>query len=202
MSKTRWMMLAAAALMGTALLAAGAAAKDEAKAKVELPEAVVKALAAAFPNATIDEVEAGEENGLKIFEVELKAGGAEIEVDVAPDGTILEIETEIALKDVPAAAAAVIAKAAEGAKIDEVCKEEALAEVKDGKIVKLAAPKITYEAELKKGDLKGEIEVAADGTIVEELKWKSAKDEKDDDKGQKGAEGATGSKGGCGGCGK
>jgi len=60
--------------------------------------------------------------------------------------------------------------------------------------VKLDAVKVAYAAEIKKGDQKGEIKVAADGTVVEELKWtaekkqekveKGEKDEKDDEVGE------------------
>jgi hypothetical protein len=172
------------ALLGAATLSADEGCRKE-KAKVELPEAAAKAIKAAFPDATIDEVEIDNEDGMKLFEVELKQGKAEIEVSVAPDGTIVEIETEVALKDVPAAAAAVISKAAEGAQIKEIAKEETRAEVKKDAngvttLVKLEKPKIAFEAELVKGDHKGEIEVAADGTVVEPLKWK-AKGQDDDD---------------------
>jgi hypothetical protein len=188
MIRTRWLLVGVAvmvlALLGAATLSADEGCRKE-KAKVELPEAAAKAIKAAFPDATIDEVEIDNEDGMKLFEVELKQGKAEIEVSVAPDGTIVEIETEVALKDVPAAAAAVISKAAEGAQIKEIAKEETRAEVKKDAngvttLVKLEKPKIAFEAELVKGDHKGEIEVAADGTVVEPLKWK-AKGQDDDD---------------------
>jgi len=157
--------------------------KEEAKAKVELPEAAAKALKDAFPTATIDEVEAEDEDGVKVFAVELKQGEEEMEVEVAADGTILSVETEIELKDVPEAAAKVINKAAEGGKVEEVKKEEIRAEVKDKKIVKLDKAKIVYEAEIEKGDQEGTIEVAADGTVVEQLKWKTK--EKEEEEGKK-----------------
>jgi len=188
MIRTRWFLVGAAvmvlALLGAATLSADEGCKKE-KAKVELPEAAAKAIKDAFPGATIDEVEIGNEDGMKVFEVELKQGKAEIEVSVTPEGTIVEIETEVTLKDVPAAAAAVISKAAEGAQIKEIAKEEVRAEVKKNgngvaTLVPLKEPKIAFEAELVKGDQKGEIEVAADGTVVEPLKWK-AKGQDDDD---------------------
>ena len=188
MIRTRWFLVGAAvmvlALLGAATLSADEGCKKE-KAKVELPEAAAKAIKDAFPGATIDEVEIGNEDGMKVFEVELKQGKAEIEVSVTPEGTIVEIETEVTLKDVPAAAAAVISKAAEGAQIKEIAKEEVRAEVKKNgngvaTLVPLKEPKIAFEAELVKGDQKGEIEVAADGTVVEPLMWK-AKGQDDDD---------------------
>jgi uncharacterized membrane protein YkoI len=194
MIRTRWLLVGAAvmvlALLGAATLSADEGCKkEEAKAKVELPEAAAKAIKDAFPLATIDEVEIDNENGMKLFAVELKQGKAETEVKVTADGMIVEIETEVALTAVPEAAAKVISQAAEGAQIKEIKKCETRAETKkddNGKpqLAKLDKSKIAYEAELVKGDQKGEIEVAADGKIIEDLKWKvkgKGGDDDDDD---------------------
>jgi len=196
MVMARWMLVGVA----VAVLAlggwAGASADEvkqqgcnkEAKAKVELPEAAAKAIKDAFPGATIDEVEIDNEDGMKMFAVELKQDKAETEVKVTADGMIVEVETEVALKDVPGAAAKVISDvaAAEGAQIKEIKKEEAFAKVKKGDsgnatLVKLDKPKVSFEAELVKGDQKGEIEVDADGKVIEELKWKVKGQDDDDD---------------------
>ena len=191
MIRTRWLLMGMAvialALLGAATLSADEGCKkEEAKAKVELPEAAAKAIKDAFPLATIDEVEIDNENGVKVFEVELKIDKAEIEVAVTPCGIILEVETEVTLTAVPEAAAKVISQAAEGAQIKEIKKCETRAEIKKDdsgkpKLAKLDKPKIAYEAELVKGDQKGEIEVAADGTVVEPLKWKAKGQDDDDD---------------------
>jgi uncharacterized membrane protein YkoI len=176
-------VMAAALALG---MSAGQAAED-AKAKVELPEAAAAAVKAAFPNAKIDEVEVEEECGVKVFEVELEEGKAEMEVEVTADGCILSVETEVELKDVPAPAAKAIQAAAEGATIGEIEKEEIRAEIKKGengaapKIVKLDAAKVVYEAKLTKGDQVGEIEVAADGTVIQPVKWKAKGAKADDD---------------------
>jgi len=158
-----------------------AEAKEEAKeeAKVELPSAVAEAIKAAFPEAEIEEVEVEEEEeeGVTLYEVELEQGDVEMEVEVAPDGTIVEIETEIAQKDVPEAALQAIQAAAPDAKIEEVEKIEIRAEIKKAEgdkpaqLVKLDEAKIVYEAELEKDGKEGEITVAADGKVVEPLEW-------------------------------
>ena len=197
MSRTRWMPVGVMLLLTLALAASAVCAKEEgargcktgeAKAKVDLPEAVAKALQVAFPKATVDEAKAEDEGGVKVFDVELKQDKAEMDVEVTADGAILAVETDIEMKDVPEAAAKVIQKAAEGATVHEIIKEEVRAEIKDAKVVKLDAVKVAYGAEIKKGDQKGEIKVAADGTVVEALKWKSEKKEekgeKDDEAGE------------------
>jgi len=192
MIRNRWMWLAVIAILGVAIATAGVYAKEEGKqegkgevkAKVELSEAAAAALKAAFPNATIDEAKAEDEHGVKIFAVELKTGKDECDVEVTVDGIILSVATEVELKDVPEAVAKAIKAAAEGATIKEINKEEVRAEIKDKAVVKLNALKIVYEAELVKGEQKGEIEVAADGTVIEPLKWKAAEKEEKEEKGE------------------
>jgi len=192
MVRTRWMWLAVGVLMGLAVLASDACAAEgtcggteKAKQKVELPAAAAEAVKAAFPKAKIEKVKTEDEDGIMVYEVELEEGKTETEVTVSADGLLLEIETEVEMKDVPKAAADVIAKAADGATIKEIEKEEIRAEVKKEngtpRIVKLEKAKVVFSAELVKGDQKGEIEVAADGKVVEELKWKAKGADKPDD---------------------
>ena len=154
--------LLAVALLFSLGMTAGCAAEKH----PILSSAAVESIKAAFPNATIGEVEAEKEDGLDLLEVELTLDGKEIEVTVSPDGVIVEVETEVAMKDLPKAVADAIAKAAAGAKVEEIEREETRAVVRDGKLVKLDQPKITYEAEFLKDGKEVEVEVAADGTIL------------------------------------
>lgn len=151
--------------------------------KEELPDAVAKAVKANFPDAEIDKVEVGEEAGITLYDIEFKADQGEIEVTL--DGTVLDVATIITIEELPEAAAEVILKAAEGITILRLEKSEIRAEIRvegdKGKVHKLDIPKYVYEAELKKGDQTGEIEVAADGKIIEPLKW-DIKESKEKDK--------------------
>jgi len=76
------------------------------------------------------------------------------------------------MKDLPKPAADAILKGAAGAKITQLEKSEVRAEVKAGKVVTLASRKYIYEAELAKDNQLGEIQVTADGHVVEGPKWK------------------------------
>ena len=127
------------------------------------------ALDALYPNAEIEEAKV-EKEGLKVYEVELEQNGREIEVTLAKDGTLVEVETEMTVQDLPELVAKAIEKAAEGATIKEVSKEVTYAVVK---LVKLAQPQTSYEVELSKQGAECEIEVTADGTILEQSKWKT-----------------------------
>ena len=177
MRHRQWMWLGVVGLV-LALAGLTVRAEEECKAKVELPQAAAKAIKDAFPKATIEEVKAEDEDGVRLFEVEVEQDEAEIEVEVSPDGLIVSIESKVELKDVPDAAAKVISQAAQKAEIKKIQREEIRAEViRDDKgnaqLVKLEEPKTVFEAELIKGDQRGKIEVAADGTVIEALKWKA-----------------------------
>ena len=143
------------------------------KAKVELPAAVEKAVKDNVPGAEIEILTVEKEGGIALYDIEFKAGKGEIEV--AEDGTVMDIATIISWADLPKAAAEAIKKATEGATIKQLEKSEVRAELKiegeKGTIVKLATPKYAYEAEIVKGNQTGEIQVDPDGKIVEALKW-------------------------------
>jgi len=168
-------------VLGFAALAVAQEKKGE--AKVELPAAVAKAVKDNFPNAEIDKMEVEEKAGISLYDIEFKAGAGEIEV--AEDGTVIDIATIIELKDVPKPAADAIQKAVEKAKakIKQLEKSEIRAEVQEqggkGKVVRLATPKYLYEAELVRGNQTGEIEVSPDGKVVEPLKWEGEGKKKD-----------------------
>lgn len=146
---------------------------QEEKTEVELPAAVLNAIEDNVPNAEIAKVDIEEKSGINLYDIEFKTDQGEIEV--AEDGTVIDIVTIITMEEVPEAAAEELKKAAEGATIIRIEKSEVWSEIKiEGEIatiVKLDSPKYVYEAELTKNDQTGEIEVAADGTVIEPLKW-------------------------------
>ena len=143
------------------------------KTKVELPAAVAKAIEDNVPNAEIEKVEIEEKGGINLYDIEFKADQGEIEV--AEDGTVIDVVTIITMEDIPEAAAEALKQAIEGTTIIRIEKSEVWSEVKIegdvGKILKLDSPKYVYEVEVMKDDQTGEVEVAADGTIIEPLKW-------------------------------
>ncbi len=160
-----WKPVGLVVLVAVVVCAVTYAAKDEGK-DVVLPDVVTAAIKALYPGAAVEEAEWGEEE-LKVYEVELEANGEDVaEVTVAPDGTIVEVETEVAVGELPQAVKDAVALAAEGAEIKEAEKEVTYAVVT---LVKLDDPTTSYEVELIKNGKECEIEVAADGTILEEL---------------------------------
>jgi hypothetical protein len=70
--------------------------------KPACPTAVVSAVAKAYPDGTVSSCKHEVEDGHEQFEVKLtrKTGGM-LELDVSPDGKILQTEEKVDLKDVP-----------------------------------------------------------------------------------------------------
>jgi hypothetical protein len=154
----------------TAIVVAAPAARAFAQGKAEsqrsrLPAAVARVVDASQPGAEIDKLEVEKEEGITVYDFEFKAGRGEM--DVAEDGTVLDVSTLVQMKDVPEAAAAVIQRAARGTTIKQLTKSEVRARIEKqggkGRITILAAPEYVYEAELARG---GEVEVAAEGRII------------------------------------
>jgi uncharacterized membrane protein YkoI len=174
-------------VMALGLAVAGpGSTQEQAQKAVKLPPAVAQAVKANCPGAVIDKMDVEKEAGLALYDIEFKAGRGEIEV--AEDGTVMDIATIVALKDIPKPAADAILKAAAGAKVGQLEKSEIRAEIvktgEKGTIVKLAAPKYVYEAEVIQGEKRGEVQIAPDGKIVEGLKW-GGEEEKAEEMGEK-----------------
>ena len=138
--------------------------------RIKLPRAVSEALKNNCPDCVIAKVTREVENGVTIYDFEFKQGQGEM--DVARDGTVIDRETAIAEAEVPAPALEAIRKAAAGGTISQIEKDEIRAELKDGKIIKLDAPKYAYEADLAKGKQVGEVVVTPEGQITEGPKWR------------------------------
>jgi uncharacterized membrane protein YkoI len=188
MKRTKWILLGCVVLLALGLtLPTGCAKKEvgeqaetqeieepeKAEPEIELPAAVLETIEANVPDAEIDFVEVVEEDGITLYDIEFKEDRGEIEL--AENGTVIDIVTIITMEELPEAAAWAIQKATEGITIKRLEKSEIRSEIKkEGEksiIVKLDTPRYVYEAEVVKDDQTGEITVDADGNIVEPLKW-------------------------------
>src|SRR5262245_14517744 len=86
----------------------------------KVPKAVMTAVKDRFPGADITSVEKETENGEVIYDFELKHDGRKYEMDIKEDGTVTEIEKEVAAKDVPEAVTNAVKAKFPGATITEV----------------------------------------------------------------------------------
>ena len=139
-----------------------------------LPTKAVAAIKAAFPTARIRDVEREREDGVLIYEVELRVGYKEIEVEVDAEGGIGSVEEELRIADAPKAVLAACKKLYPTAEIDEVERCEIRGVFLHTGFAALAEPRIVYEVELETADDK-EVE------LVLEAAGKALRKETDDD---------------------
>jgi hypothetical protein len=120
------------------------------------PDAVKQSIGKSYPDATMTACKAEHEDRRDQFEVKLDNSGQKLEVDVAPDGTVLQTEVKIPPDQVPAKVMAAFATKYPGAK---PTKAEKQVRTGKGTFYELAFP-----AEPKKK----EATFAEDGSFVEE----------------------------------
>lgn len=140
------------------LLTASSSADDAAKPAAEACPTVIKtSLDKAFPHAKLGTCKAEREKGHVQFEVKLvKTDGNAVEVDVAADGKILQVEEKVALDQVP-----VVVMKAFGAKYPTG--KASMAEKQTP-----ATGPATYEVAFTVDKTKKEATFTADGKFVEE----------------------------------
>ena len=116
-----------------------------------LPPAVEKAVQAETKGAAVKGFAEEREHGKTFYEVETVLNGRTRDILFATDGSIAEIEEEVALDSLPATVQAGLKKKAGGSSIDKV---ESL--TKNGKLV-------AYEGHIKRNGKSAEIQVGPEG---------------------------------------
>jgi hypothetical protein len=140
------------AIAAGGLLLAGTSSAQEKKIKrSDLPPAVEKTVAAQSTGATIKGFSAEKEKGQTLYEAEMMVNGHSKDVLIAADGSIVEIEEQVALDSLSAdVKTGLQAKAGKG----KILKVESL--TKKGKLV-------AYEAKVDTDGKKSEVQVGPDG---------------------------------------
>lgn len=158
-------------LIAFALLAiAPAASAGERKiARAEVPKPVLQAIEKHFPAAKQLGFEREEEHGKLIYEANLMDGTRRLDVDVAPDGSLLAVEETIKLEAAPDAVRKSLAASKYGKQT--VTKAEKVSEYKADKVASVA-----YEFVVGAGERRVEVVIAESGKILKEEK----KDDDDD----------------------
>jgi uncharacterized membrane protein YkoI len=148
---------------GTFALGSFADEGQEVKLTLEqVPPAVRATIEREAAGARITEIELETRNGNSVYEAEFIQDGHEVEIRIAPDGTLLGRETEdpdddeddLKIADVPEPARSALLKLAAGATITGVERER-------------VAQVVVYGAAWTVNDVQHEAEVTADGTLVE-----------------------------------
>ena len=136
---------------GVLLLAGNASAQEKKINRSDLPPAVEKTVAAQSAGATIRGFSTEKENGQTLYEAEMTVNGHSKDVSMTADGSVVEIEEQVALDSLsPEVKAGLLAKAGKG----KILKVESL--TKKDKLV-------AYEAKVETDGKKSEIQVGPDG---------------------------------------
>jgi hypothetical protein len=140
------------AIAASSLLLAGTASAQEKKIKrSELPPAVEKTVAAQSAGATIRGFSSEVENGQTLYEAEMMVNGHSKDVLMAADGSIVEVEEQVALDSLSAEVKAGLqTKAGKGKilKVESITKKDKL---------------VAYEAHVDTNGKKSEVQVGPDG---------------------------------------
>jgi len=86
----------------------------------KLPPKVAQAVKGRFAGATIVKATKEMENGHIVYDIEMMRSGKKHEMDCREDGTVVDIQNEIAASDLPPAAQTAIKAKYPGSKIKEV----------------------------------------------------------------------------------
>jgi hypothetical protein len=140
------------AMVASGLLLAGTAFAQEKKIKrSDLPPAVEKTVAAQSTGATIRGFSTEKEKGQTLYEVEMTVNGHSKDITMGADGSIVEVEEQVAVDSLsPEVKAGLQAKAGKG----KILKVESL--TKKDKLV-------AYEAQVETNGKKSEVQVGPDG---------------------------------------
>jgi hypothetical protein len=137
--------------VGAFLLAGTASAQEKKIKRSDLPPAVEKTVAAQSAGATIRGFSTEKEKGQTLYEVELTVNGHSKDISMAPDGSIVEVEEQVALDSLsPEVKAGLQAKAGKGKilKVESITKKDKL---------------VAYEAQVDTNGKKSEVQVGPDG---------------------------------------
>src|SRR5262249_43928362 len=107
---TRRLGWVAAAVAAGLVLAVGALQAEDQGDPEKIPEAVMDSLKAKFPKPEITKCTKEKEGGAVVYDIEFKQDGRKCEADIKEDGTMLNFEKEIALKDLPEAVTKAVEK--------------------------------------------------------------------------------------------
>jgi uncharacterized membrane protein YkoI len=150
-----------AATVAVAGLACSNQKKAEKLSPGDVPHQVMHPVKTRFPGAEITSVEREKENGTVIYDFELRQQGRKYETDVKDDGTIVEIEKQVDLANVPSEVTHAVNAKYPGSTISEVMEVD--------KVSGTTETPDHYEVVLKTSDGKEkEVNVSKSGQISEE----------------------------------
>ena len=161
MLRQKAFILLASALLVVFAGASTLSAQEKTVTPDQIPKAVMDALLARFPKASIDKCTKAREFFTVVYDIEFNQEGRKFEADIKENGTYINFEKAIEASALPKAVSDAIAKKYPNAVLKEIMEET---EVK-GKTEKLSA----YEVVLQTADGKeAEVRVSPGGKMLED----------------------------------
>jgi hypothetical protein len=133
------------------LIVSAASAREKKIKRSDLPPAVEKTVAAQSAGATIVGFSQEKEHGQTFYEAEMTVNGHSKDLLIDARGTVVEVEEEVALNDLPSDVQAGLAAKAHGGTIFKV------------ESIKKPDKLVAYEAHVDTNGKKSEIQVGPDG---------------------------------------
>jgi Putative beta-lactamase-inhibitor-like, PepSY-like len=134
-------------------------AQDQPVTPDQIPQAVMNALHAKFPNAKIDKASKANENNVIVYDLEFTQEGRKCEADIAENGNYINYEQAVQGKDLPKAGTDAIEKLYPKATLKEIMQET---EVQGTKETHAGYEVVIVTAEKKELELR----LSPDGKIV------------------------------------
>src|SRR5712692_12030406 len=144
-------LIAPAMLLFAFLCGTKAEAQEKRLKRSDLPPAVQRTVDEQSKGASIRGYSSEVEDGKLEYEVQLTVNGHSRDVTVAPDGSVLEVEEEVAQSSLPAVVREGLQKLAGAGtitRVESITKQGAL---------------VAYEAQVRTGEKRSEVQVGPDG---------------------------------------
>lgn len=165
--RSSFRVMMTAVVLGMLLVPGQAVFADECNKKIEIPEAVLQAFEKAYPSVEATGYDKETIEDVVHYEIETMAGEFEKDYVYLEDGTLLQIEEGIPVKDMPKVVADAVKKAHPEGELDEAEK------ITRGEVIE-------YEIVVEIGEKEFELLVASDGNIIASQELNEDEDGDDD----------------------
>jgi hypothetical protein len=132
----------------------------------ELTPAATAAVKGRFPTGSIVAVNQEREQGVRYFEVALKDGERRVEIEVTAEGTIGEIESAVAIEDVPELAREAIRTLTAGGSVEAIEWHEVHGEPWGNAFVPVDPARTFYEVKSRVNGAFREFAIGLDGNAL------------------------------------
>ena len=160
MAMGRVVLVALVVFQGGAWLAEGKAASP-----ASLPGPAAAAVAKLFPRATLVGVGQEREGQVAYYEVTVQDGTRQVELEVTADGSVGEVEAEVAIGDCPTALRGAVSRLVQGGTLARIERHEVRGVPHGSRFTPLDPPLVVYEVGYRLEGVQREAVLNEDGSL-------------------------------------